>query len=306
MKNMTSDPISPVYYLWYGVMKGDRPSIGKCFLAMWQSSCRLYPEDVNIMFTSRWCLTVTCSISGLVRGEWTNCDLLERLLRKCLRIKLLRQSTDVLAGPLLFCTLSWTEISGSMLLRAVAFRIRQSRRDDFRQEFPHDMLTFKRQNRGSWHGSIVSVSHDIRRLKVVGRSTGTSWIISMISASNLLSIMKSILVVAGVSYVTDCLWEITSGRTFPYQMCVSVKVVGLFLASFSFSNKKVILSSMLADVFFSIRGKSSRESVFDFDHRDIWMDEFEICCTQTCTQRVVIKSRRKTVREEWTESRIVM
>ena len=72
----------------------------------------------------------------------------------------------------------------------------------------------------------------------------------MVFASNFLSIMKSILVVADVSYVVGLLWEMTSGRSFPYQIRVSSRVVGLFLTSFSFSKKKAILSLILTDVFF--------------------------------------------------------
>ena len=220
---------------------------------MWQSSYRLYQKcghHVHEPMMSDSHLLGVWTCHRRVGKLWTSG---QNTSDKCFRIKFLRQSSDVLAGPLLFCTLSWTEISGSMLARAVAFRIRQSRGDDFRQKYPHDMLTFKVQNRASWHRSIAPVSHDIRRLKVVRRSSGTSWIISMISASNFLSIMKSILVVAGVSYVVGLLWEMTSIRSFPYQIRVSVKVVGWFLASFSFSNKKVILSSILTDVFFFFR-----------------------------------------------------
>ena len=129
MKNMTSDPISQVYYLWYGGIKGDRTSMEK------------YGSDVAklLPFVSRKCghhVHESMMSDSHLLGVWTCHRRVGKLWSsgqvtsdKCLRIRFLRQSTDVLAEFLFFCTLSWT-----MLFRAVAFRIRESGRDDFMME----------------------------------------------------------------------------------------------------------------------------------------------------------------------------
>ena len=202
MKNITSDPISPVYCLWYGGVKEDRTSMEK------------FGSDVaNLLsFVPRKCghhVHEAMMSDSHLHGVWTCHRRVGKLWPsgqvtpvKCLRIKFLRQSTDVLAEFLFFCTLSWT-----MLFRAVAFRTRQSGRDDFRREH------------------------------------------------------------------LDLLWEMTSGRSFSYQMRVSARVVGLFLTSFSFANKKVILSSILANVFCHQRDMISGKFFFPFyghGHMDVW------------------------------------